>query len=395
MVSDLEGIWMNVVRGRLLRLRRTQPQTGRHKGVAGNRRRRRWLAGLLVVGLCVLLAPPVRARMKAVALLAEVLPSPVHPLRWATPEPRRSQIRLPRTTADLYRHRGLSRAPGLVLIHGANPEGKDDPRIRGLATGFARTGRDVLVPQLELRRQRLDLGDLERIRSAVDHLGRQGKVGIVGFSYGAALALVAIGDTDELQDRVAFLASFGTYFDLLHLLQGVTTGIVPSPAGPVPWRTEPAALDLAAEQLAGLLGGDEGSAFIRAWKGQDPEDLGPGPLGLYELMGNRDPARAPALTARIPEPIRDLLTSLSPSRVASRIRFPVLALHARDDPAAPPSESALLVEAVPNPGNHLVEVGIFRHVTPTASPLRRVGDGLRLVRFAGLVLSAQERLPRP
>jgi pimeloyl-ACP methyl ester carboxylesterase len=385
---------MSVVRGLLPWSHRTRTQADRHESTDRSRRRWRWLAGLTIVGLCVVLTPAVRARVKAVGLMAEVLPSPVHPLRWVTPEPRRSEIRLPQTRADLYQPRGLSRAPGLVLVHGANPEGKDDPRIRDLAAGFARAGRDVLVPQLELRRQRLDLGDLERIRSAVRWLGRQGKVGVVGFSYGAALALVAIGETDKLQDHVAFIASFGTYFDLLHLLQGVTTGVVPSPAGPVAWHTEPGALDLAAEQLAGLLGGDDGTAFIRAWKDQNPEGLGPRPLSLYQLLSNREPARVPALAARIPEPIRDLLASLSPSRVASRIRFPVLALHSRDDPAAPPSESALLVEAVPNPGNHFVEVGIFRHVTPTASPLRRLGDGLRLVRFAGLVLSAQEDVPR-
>jgi hypothetical protein len=69
------------------------------------------------------------------------------------------------------------------------------------------------------------------------------------------------------------VASFGTYLDLLHLLQGVTTGVVPSPpTAPVAWRTEPVALDLTAEQLASLLGGDDGSTFIRAWKGQEPED---------------------------------------------------------------------------------------------------------------------------
>jgi pimeloyl-ACP methyl ester carboxylesterase len=280
-----------------------------------------------------------------------------------------------------------------VLIHGANPEGKDDPRIRDLAAGFARAGREVLVPQLELRRQRLDPGDLERIRSAIGLLGQEGRVGVVAFSYGAGLALVAIGDKDELQNRVAFVASIGGYFDLVHLLQGVTTGVVPSPTGPVAWRTEPEALDLVAEHLAPLLGAEDGAAFISAWRRRNPEGLGPGPSSLYQLLSNRDPARTRALVALAPESIRDALTSLSPSRVASRIRFPVLALHSRDDPASPPSESAFLVGAVPNPGNRLVEVGIFRHVTPTASPLRHVGDGLRLVRFAGLVLSVQERLP--
>ena len=54
-------------------------------------------------------------------------------------------------------------------------------------------------------------------------------------------------ESDELIDAVsvAFVATFGTYFDLLHVVQGVTTGIVPSPSGPLRWRTEPHARDLA------------------------------------------------------------------------------------------------------------------------------------------------------
>ena len=357
---------------------------------------RRWriLTALLVLGLGFTVIPPVRAGTKGVLLLAEALPSPIHPLRWITPEPRRSEIRLPDTRADLYRPRGFSEPPGLVLVHGANPQGKDDPRIRALAGGFARSGREVLVPQLELRHQRLDLADLDRIRSAVRHLARTQKVGIVAFSYGAGLALVALGGSDELQNHVAFVATFGTYFDLLHVVQGVTTGIVPSPSGPLRWRTEPHARDLAAEQLSGFLGPEYHATFMAAWQRRDPEGLDDAYRSLYELLTNRDPARVPRLAAQIPEPLRRLLASLSPSRVASRIRFPVLALHARDDPAAPPSESVLLVQAVHRRGSRVFEVGIFQHVTPTGSPLRRLGDGLRLAHFTGLVLSAQEGLPR-
>jgi pimeloyl-ACP methyl ester carboxylesterase len=355
---------------------------------------RRRLIVLLVVAVCLAVIPPVRAGAKGVLLLAEVLPSPVHPLRWITPDPHRSEIRLPGTRADLYRPRGFSEPPGLVLIHGANPEGKDDPRIRDLAAGFARAGRKVLVPQLELRHERLDVADLDRILSAVRHLSRDDDVGVVGFSYGAGLALVALGRAGDLQDRVAFTATFGTYFDLRHLVQGVTTGTVPSPTGTQRWRTEPEALDLAAAQLSGFLGAGYKASFMAAWNRGDPEGLDDSQRSLYELLSNRDPARVESLIEQMPASLQELLFSLSPSQVASRIRFPVLALHARDDPAAPPSESRFLVQAVDRPESRLFEVGIFRHVTPTGSPLRRLGDGLRLSRFAGLVLSTQEGLPR-
>jgi hypothetical protein len=351
---------------------------------------------LVLVGLVAAASPPVRSQAKAGMLTLEMLGSPVRPLSWLTPAPHERELQLPTTTADLYRARGFSSQAGIVLVHGANPGGKDDPRVVDLARALARTGREVLVPQLNLRHERLDPEDPERILDAIGHLAVRGQVGVLAFSYGGALTLVALGDQPSAQDDVRFVATVGTYYDVAHIVQGATTGTVPSPEGDVGWdEADPRAREIVAHQLAFLLGGEDQQELERAIERRDPEGLGPEARAAYDLASNRDPDRFAALMARLPDRIRQVADDLSPSRVVDRIGVPLLALHALDDPAAPPTESRLLVEDLRDRVDTvLVEVGILQHVTPTPAGLRSLGDGLRVARFAGRVLSAHEGWPR-
>src|SRR2546426_8421719 len=141
-------------------------------------------------------SPPARAGVKGLLLVPEVIPSPAHPLSLITPRPRRNLVHLADGEADLYRPRGFAAAPGVVLIHGANPGGKDDPRIVGLAEALARTGRRGLGPQLSLRFQRLDPTAPGRIRETVSLLAgpTRAQVRVRAFSDGAGLTLVALSD---------------------------------------------------------------------------------------------------------------------------------------------------------------------------------------------------------
>ncbi|MGH7415402.1 MAG: hypothetical protein ACREKJ_14495, partial [Candidatus Rokuibacteriota bacterium] len=50
---------------------------------------------------------------------------------------------------DLYAPVVLRRAPGLVLVHGLAPAGKDDARLREAAGLLARAGFTVAVPTIE------------------------------------------------------------------------------------------------------------------------------------------------------------------------------------------------------------------------------------------------------
>lgn len=363
---------------------------------------RRWLRGLrrggaalALVAVLLGVTPPGRSALKAGLLVLQVA-SPLDPLDWVTRDPARREIRLPGgDPADLYRPRGFSEAPGIVVVPGAAAAGKDDPDLVRFATALARSGRRVLVPQLELRHRRLDLGDPRRIGEAVLALAGDGTVGILGFSYGAGLALVAVGDDPGVQRHAAFVATMGTYFDPVHLVRGVTTGVVPDVGGRTrPWQAAPEARDLFAAQLARSLGEPGGGALLRAWRGRDPDGLGPGAAASYALLDNRDPARFDALFGALPATVRESFVAVSPARVAGSIRVPVLALHDDGDPASPPAESRLLVEAVGGRAR-LTEVGLLDHVRPEGALPGQLGDGLRLARFGARLLRQQEGWPRP
>jgi dienelactone hydrolase len=348
--------------------------------------------------LAILASPPARAGVKGLLLVPEVIPSPAHPLSFLTPRPRRSVVYLADGEADLYRPRGLAPAPGVVLIHGANPGGKDDPRIVGLAEALARAGRRVLVPQLTLRLQRLDPNDPLRIREAVSFLaGRTpAKVGVLAFSYGAGLTLVALAEQPAIQAHVAFVATVGTYFSLFDLLQGATTGTVPYRGTTVAWQSDPQAPDLAAEQLEALLGPTDGAALAASLKRADPTGLAAGPRSVYDLLVNRDPARFNVLAGRLPTGLTDRLSALSPVGSIDRVTVPVLALHARTDQASPPTESRALIAALKGRVvTRFVIVGNLSHVTPTVSILRDIRDALRVGDFASAAMRAQEGWPRP
>jgi pimeloyl-ACP methyl ester carboxylesterase len=356
---------------------------------------KRIAAALLVALLAVGVTPPVRSRVKGALLAIEALDFPLRPLSWTTLPPHEREVELPSTSADLYRARGFSRQAGIVLVHGANPGGKDDPRVVGLARSLSRTGRRVLVPQLGLRNERLDRRDTTRILDAIEHLAVDAPVGVLAFSYGGGLTLVALGDRPEAQDGVAFVATAGTYYDIRHIVQGVTTGTVPFRRRTIRWDADPEGRDVLMRQLAFLLGRRDETRLRRAWQRRDPSDLEPQVRRVYDLVANRRPERVEELIARLPAKIRRLAGELSPSRVVDRIRVPVLALHSRDDPASPPTESRLLVAALEDRVDaRLIEVGILRHLTPTRSPLRAAREGARIADFTSRVLRAQEGWPR-
>lgn len=340
-------------------------------------------------------SPAGRAAIKGTLLLGEILPSPLHPLSRLTRAPSLRRLSLAHGPADLYERRGG--APGMVLVHGANIGGIDDPRIQGLAGAFARVGRSVLVPSLNLAERRLDLVDLERILDAIAwQADRTGSVVVVAFSYGGALTLSAVAERPAIQGRIRAVATLGTYFDIVHLIQGVTTGQVLVRGTLHPWRPPEAAAEQALPLLASFLGGDDAAAIGAGLAAGSGDGLPAGARAVYDIITNTDPLRTAALAEALPAPIREVLDRLSPARHAGAIRVPVYALHSRVDPASPAVESAELVAAVRAADrSRLTLVGGMRHVTPAGGVLRQLSDLPALIRYAARLLAVQEPwLPR-
>jgi pimeloyl-ACP methyl ester carboxylesterase len=336
--------------------------------------------------------PPLQARVKGLAVLAEAIGLP-YPRPFA-PLVRRLDASFGGITGDMYVPDRP--APAVVLLPGAARLGKNDPRAVRLALAVARAGRVVLVPDLTLAHRRFDLRDLERVvRSVLALSGHplvRGPVSLLGISYGGSFALVAAADP-RLAGRLAQVAVFGAYWDLVGVIQAVTTGVTVVDGREIPWEGNPLAREILGEQALALAPEDSRDDLRAALDGRVvPATLDPAARALYDLLTNRDPGRTEELADRLAPRARELLTTFSPASVAEAIRAPVIAMHARGDPAVPYAESLRLARGLS--GARVVTVGSFRHVDfQGAGPgawVESAGDLWSAWRFSSWLLEAQE-----
>jgi pimeloyl-ACP methyl ester carboxylesterase len=217
-------------------------------------------------------------------------------------------------------------------------------------------------------------------------------VSLLGISYGGSFALVAATDP-RLEGRLAQVAVFGAYWDLVGVIQAVTTGVSVVGDRQIPWDGHPTARQILEEEAVALAPEGSRPGLRAALEGQvDPGSLEPPARALYELLTNRDPARTGELALRLAPGARELLTGFSPASVAGRIRAPVIAMHARGDPAVPFAESLRLARGLPQA--RVVRVGSFRHVDFQGSGpggwIDAAGDLWSAWRFAAWLTEAQE-----
>src|SRR6266487_4418891 len=309
------------------------------------------------------------------------------------------------TTASLDLPARGNRLPGIVIVVGAAPLGRHDPQVVQLARALVRAGRAVLVPDLALRASALSSADLQRIAAAFDALAAlprvdPGRIGLLGVSWGGALAVVA-ASTPPLAAKVAFVATFGAFYDLANLAGAVVTGATIYQGRTIPWHTVPEAAALVRSSLLSLLPPTQASAVQAALADANstvpvPAKLPPAARAVVVLLTNRDPGRVARLAAGLPASIQRVRQAFSPAFHVQDLQAPLLALHSTDDPAAPWTESALLVAAARahDPGGaRLTLVHLFSHVTQQrslATPSSLLDDW-RLVRYVAGLLQSHQR----
>ena len=368
--------------------------TGHDSGPAKprTRARRRWIVAATLVAMTALVVslPPVQAGASAAFTVAEGFGHSVP--RPFAPEITRSRTSLGGVGGALYEPDG-SPGPTILLAPGAAPAGTEDPRVVEVAHAISRSGRGVFIPDLEVYGEDLVPADVERIVRVAASMSETAGVPVVlvGVSFGGALSLLAAADP-QLDGRVALVATFGAYFDLVGVLQAATTGASLVDGERIPWDLDPRAETIAQERITDLVPEPFGSQLGEALDGdRDPATLDPPVRAAYELLTNDDPARTFALAEQLPAQVRARLNAVSPSSVADKLAdVPIAAMHAINDPVIPYGELRRIEVALPHA--RLMTLESFDHVDvdeSSAGDWLRMLDDLRHVwRFTAAILEA-------
>jgi dienelactone hydrolase len=118
------------------------------------------------------------------------------------------------------------------MVPGVHAAGIDEPRLVGFARDIAATGHPVLTVELpDLKDYEITTRTTDMIEDAAAWMlrtggwqGDDGRIGIVGISFGGGLSIVA-GGRPSIRDRVAFVMAFGGHADLPRTLRFLCTGL--------------------------------------------------------------------------------------------------------------------------------------------------------------------------
>ena len=354
------------------------------------------------------LAPQGRAAVKSAFFVTQVLTLPIKPMEWITPDPVREAITFPLADgegeADVYRiPDGKKRAAVLVFL-GVNPAPRDDRRVVNLGNGLARAGFVAMFPwSPSMLEKRINPSEPDNMVRAFRHLrGLEyvdpERVGMGGFCVGASIALVAASDP-RINEHVAFVNSFGAYYDVRDLLSQVSSKHSFYGQTVEPWDIRRDTREVFTNQLIkGLEEESERETLTRIFIDNRPESLPPDGLSaegkaVYQLLfslatpddGQRlTPDEAGRLIQKLPDRLLEDLNKISPSTHIGNLKARLLIAHDREDDAVPSEESRRLADALSERGDlQYTEFSFFSHVTPDkpVGPLTFVKEAFKLFRY--------------
>jgi dienelactone hydrolase len=302
--------------------------------------------------------------------------------------------------ARLYARVDAPAGPGLVVAHGVHHRGIE--RLVPFARAMARAGQAVLTPALDdLADYRIDGRSVGQLVDSVTYLcGRrdrvsEARVGLVGFSFGGGLALLAAGEP-RLRGRLSRVVSIGGYHDLSRVLGFFLTGVMETPDGPAQVRPhEYGPLVLLLRHLDALVPARDrrpAREALRAWLREDrgraralaARLTSAQARGIFAMIERQSlEALRPRLEALLVAD-RATLEALSPRDKLDRIEAPVYLLHGRTDAVIPASETRW-AELELDLHEHLALVSpLLEHVEMVREA--SVGDQLELVLFVSQAL---------
>jgi X-Pro dipeptidyl-peptidase (S15 family) len=341
------------------------------------------------------------AQARAVVVLSSLLETPILTpvIRGVTGEPRFEEETVAGNPALVLKPKGEGPWPALFFVNGAVREGRELPEVRRLAEGFARAGYLAVVPDLPgLRSDEITSetvsGTLEVARAVSERPdARDGRVGLVGVSTGATLALLTAKDP-SLEGRVSVVAGVAPYADIRTILNLATSGYYQDGEDLVPYEADSFLSYVVARSLVAALPPGEDRETLRSeleeverfdpdplagFRDRPLDDLGSEARSVVELLANRDPERFDELYGTLPNGVRGDLDKLSPLAGGERVDAPVELVSGPQDKYFPISESHAVARIAPN---HRVTVTEALDHAELSFSIRDVPAFLRMNGFA-------------
>jgi dienelactone hydrolase len=360
----------------------------------------RWLRrtglALLVLVVVVMAFEPTRVAIQTAAMLPSLLDAGPKPLEIFSEAPQRMSLpyRSPEPGEDpdlaelwLPSWAAADRpAGGMLLVFGVNNLGRNHPAIERVADGLARTGVAVVVPDSRaLIEGRLEIGEIDGVVRAFQLLAARPEVdrermGIVGFSVGGSLALLAAGDP-RIASQVRWVNAFGAFADAETYLSSVSAHAYLGTDGEVvPWTPTPLAREVYLRFMLDQVETDADRARLEdAFADAILDGDRPSPDRSFRASLESDVARTvhdlltasslDAARASIEElPARSLafIDAISPARHLDGLTARVHLMHETEDHHVPFVESRALASVMDRAGllEAHTEFRLFDHVQP-------------------------------
>lgn len=348
------------------------------------------LLALLAVGtlLAAVYWSWIDAQARAVVVLSSVLETPVlTPVVGAlTREPSVEDTVFDGEPSLVAKPAGEGPWPAFLFINGTTPEGRTLPEVRNLARGLARAGYLVVVPDLpglrsdEITEETVS-STLETTRAVADRPdARDGRVGLIGVSTGATLAILAAQDP-EVGGRVSVVAGIAPYTDIRTVLNVATTGHYREGEEYVPYDADPfLSYVIARSIIAALPTGEDREKLggelkdvdrrdpdpLAGLRDRSTDDLSAEARSVVELLANEDPQRFDELYAALPPETRAKMEQLSPLAKDQQVEAPAELASGPRDKYFPVSESFAIASIAPKSRVTVTEA--LDHAEPTFSP---------------------------
>jgi dienelactone hydrolase len=274
----------------------------------------------------------------------------------------------------------------MLLVLGVNNVGRNHPVVARVADGLARSGVAVLVPDSRvLLAGRLEASEIDGVVRAFQLLAARpevdpDRVGIVGFSVGGSLALLAAGDP-RIAGGVRWMNAFGAFADAATYLAAVSAHAYRAADGEeVPWTPTPLAREVYLQFLLDQVPDEADRETLEAALGatvlggnrpppdQDLRaDLATDPArAIHDLITARSLDEADAIIEALPARARSFIGEMSPARHLEGIAADVHLMHETEDHHVPFVESRALASALESAGLLAAhtEFRLFDHVQP-------------------------------